>query len=185
MTRCAPEAVADAGRGPGKTLAVDGQRLRSAPHLIAGDRADSLEHGLHAAYTGPGPRCRTRASAALCGVTQVATPRVGNPATIRYSPHSGLAERFTCKPRARIAARSTPSTSRVTTVGAAVRLRAGRHATCSARAGEPRSTPERACFTTCADATLACAAREVTLYLALTLPVPLPVPLPPPRRSND
>jgi hypothetical protein len=86
MTRCAPQAVADAGRAPGKTLAVDGQRFRSAPHLIAGDPADSLEHGLDAAYTGPGPRCRTRASAALSWVTQVATPCVSNPATIRYSP---------------------------------------------------------------------------------------------------
>jgi hypothetical protein len=38
-----------------------------------------------------------------------------------------------------------------------------RHRMCSARAGEPRSTPERACFTTRPDATLTCAAREVTL----------------------
>jgi hypothetical protein len=56
----------------------------------------------------------------------------------------------------------------VTTVRAAVRLRAEQHATCSARAGEPHSTPERACFATCPEATLACVAREVTLYLALT-----------------
>jgi hypothetical protein len=44
---------------------------------------------------------------------------------------------------------------------------AERRGTCTARAREPRSTAERACFTTCPDATLACAAREVTLYLAL------------------
>ena len=53
---------------------------------------------------------------------------------------------------------------------AAVLLRVERHATCGARAGEPRSTPERACFTTCPGATLVCAAREVTLYLAVTSP---------------
>ena len=51
---------------------------------------------------------------------------------------------------------------------AAVRLHAERRRRCSARAGEPRSTPESACFTTCPDAALACAAREVTLYLAVT-----------------
>jgi hypothetical protein len=69
----------------------------------------------------------------------------------------------------------------VTTVRAAVRLRAEQHATCSARAGEPQSTPERACFATCPEATLACAAREVTLYLAVVSPCPSPCSPP----SND
>jgi hypothetical protein len=55
---------------------------------------------------------------------------------------------------------------------AAVRLHAERHGTCSARAGEPRSTPEWACFTTCPEATLTCAAREVTLYLAVPFHAP-------------
>jgi len=50
----------------------------------------------------------------------------------------------------------------------AVPLHAEQHGTCTVRAGEPRSTPERACFTTCPEATLACAAREVTIYLAVT-----------------
>jgi hypothetical protein len=53
----------------------------------------------------------------------------------------------------------------------AVRLHAERHRTCSARARQPRSTPERACFTTCSEATLACAAREVTFYLAVPSPL--------------
>ena len=53
---------------------------------------------------------------------------------------------------------------------AAVRLHAERHGTRSARAGEPRSTTERACFTTCLEATLTCAAREVTFYLAVPSP---------------
>jgi hypothetical protein len=53
---------------------------------------------------------------------------------------------------------------------AAVRLHAERHGTRSARAGEPRSTTERACFTTCLEATPTCAAREVTLYLAVASP---------------
>jgi hypothetical protein len=53
---------------------------------------------------------------------------------------------------------------------AAVRLHAERHGTCSARASGPRSTPERACFTTCLEATLTWAAREVLLYLAVASP---------------
>jgi hypothetical protein len=53
---------------------------------------------------------------------------------------------------------------------AALRLHAKRHGTCTARAGEPRSTTERACFTTCLEATPTRAAREVTLYLAVASP---------------
>jgi hypothetical protein len=86
---------------------------------------------------------------------------------------------------------------------AAVRLHAERHGTCTARAGEPRSTTERACFTTCLEATLTCAPREVTLYLAvpspsssrLTLPgltaslflvsTPRPFPVSPPHSSGS
>src|SRR5439155_19349371 len=47
-----------------------------------------------------------------------------------------------------------------------------------ARAGEPRSTPERACFTTCSDATLGCGAGEVTFYLAVPSPSSSCVSLP-------
>lgn len=86
----------------------------------------------------------------------------------RSARRGARAERFTCRPSARITRRRTPPACRATRARAAVRLRAERHATCSARAGEPRSILERACFTTCPDATLTCAAREVTLYLALT-----------------
>jgi hypothetical protein len=60
---------------------------------------------------------------------------------------------------------------------AAVRPRAERHRTCSARAGEPRSTLERACFTTCRESTPTCAAREVTIYLAVASPLPPVSPL--------
>jgi hypothetical protein len=55
-------------------------------------------------------------------------------------------------------------------VRAAVQLRVERHGMCSARARESRSTPERVCFTTCPDATLPFAAREVTFYLAVPSP---------------
>jgi hypothetical protein len=67
-----------------------------------------------------------------------------------------------------ITTRRTPISCRATIAWAAGRLHAERRRTCSARAGEPRSTPERAYFMTWPEATLACAAREVTLYLALT-----------------
>jgi hypothetical protein len=50
-------------------------------------------------------------------------------------------------------------------------------ARCTARAGKPRSTTERACFTTCLEAMPTSAAREVTLYLALTFPPSSPRPL--------
>jgi len=62
---------------------------------------------------------------------------------------------------------------------AAVRLHAEPHGTCTARAREPRSTTERVCFTTCLEATPTCAAREVTLYLALIFPPLLPTALRP------
>jgi hypothetical protein len=159
-------------RDPRKTLPLDG--LRSALQHIAGDRDHAFEHGLGAARARPRSEiasraCEHRALRAQTVTTQ--TPRVRNPATIRYSPNGALAQRFTCSPRARITATSAPATGRVTTARAAVRLRAEQHATCSARAGELRSTPERACFTTCPETALACAVREVTLYLAVPSPL--------------
>jgi hypothetical protein len=83
---------------------------------------------------------------------------------------------------ARITTRTTPPACSATTVRAALHLHAERHVTCSARAGEPRSTPERACFTTGPDPTLTCAAREVTLYLAV--PSPLLPAAPSPRSAS-
>jgi hypothetical protein len=118
------------------------------------------------------------------GGAQVRTARVrrrrGLSTERRYSPPGACAKRFTCRPSARIPTRRTPLACRATTVRAAVQLHAERHGTCNARAGEPRSIPERACFTTCPDATLTCAAREVTLYLAVASPSSsrvLPCPL--------
>jgi hypothetical protein len=64
----------------------------------------------------------------------------------------------------------TQATGTATTPRAAVRLHAERHGTCSPRAGKPRSTRERPCFTARPKARLACAAREVTLYLAVSSP---------------
>jgi len=46
------------------------------------------------------------------------------------------------------------------------------HRTCATAVGKARSTPEGACFTTCPAATGACAAREVTFYLAVPSPSP-------------
>jgi hypothetical protein len=69
-----------------------------------------------------------------------------------------------------ITTRRTPISCRATIAWAAGRLHAERRRTCSARAGEPRSTSERAYFMTWPEATLACAAREVTLYLAVPSP---------------
>ena len=53
----------------------------------------------------------------------------------------------------------------------AIWLHAERHRTCRARAGEPRSTPERACFTTSSDVTRTSVACEVKLYLAVPSPL--------------
>ena len=50
----------------------------------------------------------------------------------------------------------------------AIALHTEQRGTRSERAGKPRSTRKRACFATCPDATLTCAAREVTFYLAVT-----------------
>jgi hypothetical protein len=47
----------------------------------------------------------------------------------------------------------------------------GRPGVCTFSAGKPRSTPKRACFTTCPATALTCAAREVTFYLALPSPL--------------
>src|SRR5207249_698322 len=90
---------------------------------------------------------------------------VPNPRRRRIEPARRLGERFTCEPSAKITTRGTPTQCRATPA----RLQSGctRSDTArgSARAGEPRSTPERACFTTLPEATLTCAARDVTLYL--------------------
>jgi hypothetical protein len=59
-------------------------------------------------------------------------------------------------------------------------LHGERCATCSAREGDPRSSPQREYFATCPSPTLTCAAREVTFYLALPFAssssLALPVP---------
>jgi hypothetical protein len=94
-------------------------------------------------------------------------PRVGRPATVRYSPRGALAERFTRRPRPRMAARKAPTTGRTTTPRAVVWRSAERPRACRVEAGKPRSTPKRACFTTWSVAALGCATREVTFYLAV------------------
>ena len=96
--------------------------------------------------------------------------RVRRPATIRYSPRGALAERFTCRPNARITARSAQATGTARTAQPDVRQHAERQRTCGACAGRPRSTPERACFTTSPDATRTSVASEVKLYLAVHSP---------------
>ena len=171
--RRAPDATASGGRAPRKTLAVDGQRLGSTLHHIAGDRDHAFEHALDAARARPWSEIASRA----CEPRAVGAHTGHNPrsqrrrsATVRYSSRGARAERFTCRPNARITIRRTRPACRATTVRAAVHLHAERRGTCSARACEPRSTPKRACFTPSPEATLACAAREVKLYLAVPSP---------------
>ena len=117
------------------------------------------------------PSNRGRASAALSGAhTGHLCPARRQSSDHPVKPRGALAERFTRMPHARITARSTPATGWVTTARATARQRAERDPTCSTCAGEPRSTPRRACFTTCPKATLVSAASEVKLYLAVPSP---------------
>jgi hypothetical protein len=93
-----------------------------------------------------------------------------NPGTTRESPRRACGG-VHIQPRTKITSRTPPATGSVATAAAAAPLCRQRHATCSVRASEPRSIPESACFTTCPEATLTCAAREVTFYLALPSPL--------------
>ena len=85
-------------------------------------------------------------------------------------PPSALGERFTRRPRPRIAASSAPTSATPTTARPDVRRHARRPRTRAETELRPRSTPHGACFMTSPDVARTSVACEVKLYLAIPSP---------------
>jgi hypothetical protein len=87
---------------------------------VAGDRDDTLEHALAATGARPGSEIASRATERRA----LQAPAGHNPRSPRWlfgdrptQPTRGLAERFTCRPSARLMATSTAATDTATAVG--------------------------------------------------------------------
>ena len=133
----------------------DGHRLGSDLHYIAGEGNDRLEHRLYAAAAWES----TQATIHL-------PPR--RPSNNRpVQPARRARREIHVQPERTYHGDQYAGHRRGDYCPDAIWLHAERHRTCRARAGEPRSTPERACFTTSSDVTRTSVACEVKLYLAL------------------
>jgi hypothetical protein len=110
-----------------------------------------------------------RAELATSGLSQATTnaPRVGNSRDGAVQSARRTLEKFTCGPRPRIAASSTPAIGPPTTARPHVRRHARRHRTRGAAGPRPRNTPQGACFMTSLKVTTTFVASEVKLYLAV------------------
>jgi hypothetical protein len=139
-----------------RAAAVDGHGLRPALHQITGDRDHALEHGLDAA--------RVRPQSEITSCARKRRPDV----PLRPRPGLGIRDATTIRRSPRACEETHVQAKRIGSDESNVARMQGddspgcspaaheRHRMCSARAGEPRSTPERACFTTRPDATLTC-----------------------------
>jgi len=142
---------------------------------VAGEGDDGLDDRLHATCAGPEIASSTserRRPGTHGGATHA--PRVGVPVTARYSPRGALGERFTCRPRPRIAVSNAPASATPTTARSHARRHARIHRACAATGRRLRSIPQGPCFMTSPDVTRTSVACEVKLYLAVPSPLFFP-----------